>query len=183
MKQPLFLAVDVHYDNAGSTSAGVAFESWTSAQPLQTFLKRRAGVEDYQPGQFHRRELPCLLDLLQDIDLPIGCIVIDGYVHLDGVARPGLGRHLFDALGGRVRVVGVAKTAFRGIPEDCEVQRAGSNRPLYVTCAGEAPEQARAGVQSMHGPHRIPTLLKLADQLCRGLATAPQAAFPHPAGL
>jgi deoxyribonuclease V len=38
---------------------------------------------------------------------------------------------------------------------------------LFVTAAGIAPPRAADLVRSMHGPHRIPTLLKRTDQLAR----------------
>jgi len=43
------------------------------------------------------------------------------------------------------------------------VVRGVSRRPLFVTTAGINAEEAAKGVQAMHGPYRIPTLLKLVD--------------------
>jgi deoxyribonuclease V len=48
------------------------------------------------------------------------------------------------------------------------VLRGGSARPLYVTAAGLSADEAARRVRDMHGPYRIPTLLKRVDQLCRG---------------
>ena len=48
------------------------------------------------------------------------------------------------------------------------VLRGGSERPLWVTAAGMDPREACARVREMHGAHRIPTLLKRVDALCRG---------------
>ena len=45
--------------------------------------------------------------------------------------------------------------------------RGGSKRPLYLTAAGIDVKQAAALVKSMHGGHRVPALLKRADQLSR----------------
>jgi hypothetical protein len=47
---------------------------------------------------------------------------------------------------------------------------------LFVTAADINAEEAAKGVQTMHGLHRIPTLLKLVDSaarvaLCSRLAT------------
>jgi len=167
----MFLAVDVHYEESGAIAAGVVFENWESTTPLHSVVSKRRLVEDYEPGLFYRRELPCILDLLQDVGESPQCILVDGYVYLDGVSRPGLGKHLYDALQGRVRVVGVAKTQFRGIGPQFEVRRGNSEKPLYVTCVGEELAVAKAGVKAMHGAHRIPTMLKAVDQLCRQNAT------------
>lgn len=163
----MILAVDVHYDGAGATTSGVAFADWGDAEPVAVYASRRDDVVDYVPGEFFRRELPCLLGLLQEHRLRPRLIVIDGYVFLDGVARPGLGMHLHDALGGSVPVVGVAKTAFAGIGDGFAVRRGGSTRPLYVTAVGIDLAAAQAGVRAMHGAHRLPTLLQLADRRCR----------------
>ena len=78
-----------------------------------------------------------------------------------------IGKHLFDALGGDVAIVGVAKRAFADIPEGYAVLRGESRTPLFITAVGMDIEEAKAKVQSMHGPYRIPTLIKLADSTCR----------------
>ncbi len=163
----MILAVDVHYTNEGSTAAGVAFDDWQSAGPAQTYVASLSSVVDYAPGKFYQRELPCILNLLDKIGLLPDVIVIDGYVFLDGTTKPGLGKYLYDALDQKVIVVGIAKTAFAGIGPEYQVLRGKSTRPLYVTCAGMELAEARAAVLSMHGSSRLPTLLKVADRLCR----------------
>lgn len=65
-------------------------------------------------------------------------------------------------------VVGVAKTAFKGSSFAVPVLRGSATRPLYVTAAGMDPEMAAGRVRAMHGPHRVPTLLKEVDRLSRG---------------
>jgi deoxyribonuclease V len=79
-----------------------------------------------------------------------------------------LGAHLYAALGKKVPVIGVAKTRFTAASAARAVRRGSSNRPLYVTAAGIDIETAVQHVQSMHGPYRLPTILKRVDQLCRG---------------
>jgi deoxyribonuclease V len=172
----MILAVDTHYSSEGSATAGVLFDDWEAALPLATFISKLPTVADYVPGKFYQRELPCILDLLCVADVKPGLIVIDGYVFLDGVAQSGLGKHLFDALGGKVPVVGVAKTSFAGISPDYGVLRGDSIKPLYVTAVGVPLAEAKANVARMHGKHRTPTLLKTVDQLCRQAAgdAAPQ---------
>jgi len=51
------------------------------------------------------------------------------------------------------------------------VLRGDSSRPLFVTAAGMNADGAAELVRGMHGLHRLPTLLKRADQLARGHAT------------
>jgi deoxyribonuclease V len=172
----MILAVDAYYTHEGSTTAGVAFENWESAMPTHTFVSKLPTVAEYTPGKFYQRELPCILDLLRAHSLQPDLILIDGYVYLDGIAQPGLGKHLFDALEGEVPVIGIAKTSFAGIGPEFQVLRGSTSiKPLFVTSVGQALSAAKAGVQRMHGIHRIPTLLKAADQLCRQ--------HPHPGTL
>ena len=45
--------------------------------------------------------------------------------------------------------------------------RGESATPLFITAAGIAAETAAAHVVAMHGPFRIPTLIKRADTLAR----------------
>ncbi len=164
----MILAVDVQYDEGHDAAqvAGVAFATWLDAEPTDERVVRVQGVEPYVPGEFFRRELPCLLALLGALEHPPELIVVDGYVDLG--ERPGLGRHLFEALDGAIPVVGVAKTRFHDAPA-VEVLRGTSRTPLLVTAAGMSPEAAAEGVAAMHGAHRIPGLLKRVDQLARGL--------------
>lgn len=163
----MILAVDVHYTEPGAVAAGVLFDQWCAAAPSRGVTSRYGTVEAYAPGAFYRRELPCLLGLLREHALHPEAIVIDGHVFLDEAGRPGLGKHLFDALDGRVPVIGVAKTAFAGMGARFAVLRGDSARPLYVTAAGIPPDAAQAHVRAMHGAHRLPTLLKAVDRLCR----------------
>lgn len=166
----MILAVDVHYTEPGAVAAGVCFEGWSDVQPVRACISRFDAVAPYEPGAFYRRELPCILGLLREHDLQPDIIVVDGHVFLDAHGSPGLGKHLFDALDGRVPVIGVAKTAFVGIGADHEVLRGDSARPLYVTAAGLPLQRAKSHVGAMHGQHRLPTLLKAADRICRDAA-------------
>ncbi|MFZ5637675.1 MAG: endonuclease V [Pseudomonadota bacterium] len=168
----MILAVDVHYPERGAIAAALAFDDWTSPTPTATYVSRFADVEAYAPGAFYRRELPCILGLLQEYGLSPDCIVIDGHAFLDDEGRAGLGKHLFDALQGRIPVIGVAKSAFAGTSADAAVLRGNSARPLYVTAVGLPQEEAKAHVRAMHGAHRIPTLLKRVDRQCRQASPA-----------
>lgn len=186
----LLLALDVCYErDGGALAAGVGFETWDAAAPAAEFDVRIETTHAYEPGAFYKRELPCLLRAIEAFRaLPLAegrvieCIVVDGYVDLDANGRPGLGRHLYDALESRIAVVGVAKTAFAGIGPAHEVLRGASARPLFVTAAGLDLEAAKRAVLSMHGPHRIPTLLNRVDRLSRtGVQPMGKMAIPSPA--
>lgn len=166
----MIVAVDVHYTEPGAIAAGVYFEDWADACPAHSAISRFDAVEPYEPGAFYRRELPCILGLLHAHALRPDIVIVDGHVFLDGNGRPGLGKHLFDALEGRVPVIGVAKTAFVGIGDDHALLRGDSARPLYVSAAGMPLHLAKSHIETMHGAHRLPTLLKAADRACRDAA-------------
>jgi deoxyribonuclease V len=170
----MILAVDTHYGARDAVTAGVWFAGWTDGVARREDVVRRAvAPEAYRPGELYRRELPPILELLGASAEQPDAVVVDGYVWLDSAGAPGLGAHLHHALGGRVAIVGVAKTAFKGSPHARRVLRGQSASPLFVTAAGLDVAAAAALVASMHGPHRLPTLLKRVDRLCRDAAATP----------
>ncbi len=163
--------LDVHYQGNGARAACVLAESWEAEAPAASFVQDIATVAPYEPGSFYRRELPCLLSVLSVLPAPPEVVVIDGYVWLSSTDRPGLDARLYEALGKRVPVIGIAKTAFAGAESAAcvmQVVRGGSRRPLYVTAIGIAPEIAAQQVRGMAGKHRIPDLLRITDSLSRG---------------
>lgn len=164
----MLACTDVHYRATGARGACVLFRAWTDAAPAAEHTVTVPTPGEYHPGRFFERELPVLLELLRGLPDPLNAILIDGYVWLGSRGEPGLGAHLFDALGERVPVIGVAKTAYRGSGFAVPVLRGQGHRPLYVTAAGTDPQQAAEHVRGMHGEHRIPTLLARVDRLSRG---------------
>lgn len=164
------LATDVHYSADAATAAGVVFEQWGDAKPLKTNVVKLDEVRPYQPGRFFERELPCLLALLDEIRPRPDMIIIDGFVTLGTEEKDGLGAHLYRALNASTPVIGVAKTPFRDTPAQTALLRGNSNVPLFVTSMGIPQELAKQNIQTMHGPYRIPTLLRAVDQLSRGIS-------------
>ncbi len=166
----MLAAVDVSYGPRGAAAACVLFRGWADPAEAAVHVATLADVAPYEPGAFYRRELPCLLAVVGQVQVPLEVIIIDGYVFLSEDGRPGLGAHLFEALGRTTAVVGVAKTGFAGASFAEPVLRGGSSRPLFVTAAGVAPAVAAGWVAGMCGAHRIPTLLKRVDRICRDAA-------------
>ena len=163
----MILVMDVDYRSDKAVAAGLALRTWTDRVPFKKIITDCELVHDYVPGEFYRRELPCLIKLLEQVEIEFNTIVIDGYVHLGKDRTPGLGCYLYEALDKQVAVIGVAKTAFKGTPSSTEIRRGTSQRPLYVTAAGMEEESAKQCIQAMHGRDRIPTVLKMVDHLCR----------------
>ena len=158
-------AFDVHYlKNGCASAAAVLFCDYRDAEPTAVYTQFLPGAADYIPGEFYKRELPCILTLLGRIDEVPDEMVVDGYVMLGD--RPGLGQHLFNWFDGKIPVVGVAKSKYKGAG-GVEVFRGGSIHPLYVTSAGVNLKKASERIRTMHGVHRIPTLLKRVDVLAR----------------
>jgi deoxyribonuclease V len=167
MTLKLKLAIDARYYKGRALVAGVLFPAWDTQDITRTLIKDIGNVKPYEPGKFYKRELPCILSLLGDITEPLSTIIIDGFVWLGPEKEPGLGMHLYDHLNRSVPVIGAAKTPFRDTPAACEVYRGKALRPLYITSAGISLIDAKRHVASMHGPYRIPTLLKKVDRLSR----------------
>jgi deoxyribonuclease V len=163
----MILSVDVDYRDTGAFIAGITFNNWQDENESEIFNSILNNIEDYMPGQFYRRELPCILKLIEEHEISPETIVIDGFVYLDGNYEAGLGKHLYEALNRKVNVVGVAKRPFKGIPPECELLRGKSKKPLYITSVGMPLEVAKVSIKSMHGKYRVPTLLKKTDQMCR----------------
>lgn len=111
----MILVVDAHYSADKAMVAGVVFENWPNETPQKEYVSLMEGVADDEPGRFFKRELPCLLKLIVDYALKPDCMIVDGYVFLDGHSKAGLGKHLYDALNGETAVMGVTKKPFKDI--------------------------------------------------------------------
>jgi len=168
LSNSMIAAFDAHYLHDGRASAAaVLFSEYGQAEPEAVYTISLTHVAEYLPGAFFKRELPCILELMDRIPCRPQEVVVDGNVCLGGA--PGLGWHLYEALSRMIPVIGVAKSPCRGF-SGAEVFRGLSRRPLYLTAAGlELPEACRR-VESMHGGHRLPSLLKRVDREARSAA-------------
>ncbi len=163
--QEMIAAFDVHYfGNECAFAAAVLFGEYRDEEAAEERTTVVDGVSPYVSGQFYRRELPCILRLLEQLDETPEEMVIDGYVMLG--ERPGLGRYLFESFAGKIPVIGAAKSKHAD-SSSIEVVRGGSKRPLYVTSAGVDTDAAAERIRTMHGAHRFPTLLRRVDFLAR----------------
>lgn len=165
----MIYAFDTYYHEDYANTVCIAFEDWKSDHEVEIFTEQTNISSEYESGAFYKRELPCILSLLDKIVLREGdIIIVDGYVTLDDNGKIGLGGHLYEALEGMYPIVGVAKNGF--ISPDIrrrEAFRGESKAPLFVTARGIEVDEIKVHVEQMHGPYRIPTLLKKLDQLSR----------------
>ncbi len=164
------LVIDLHFDSAGANVAALAFEEWDAAEPSRSFTSRIQHVEKAVRGELDLRALPCFLQLLREHELAPELIVINGLVHLDAQETPGLGRHLYHALGSSCAIIGAAKTAPPNLPDQFKLSREEEASPLFVSCVGLDLGAAKARLRAMHGRKRVPTLLKLVARMAKGLA-------------
>ena len=175
----MILALDSYYkDNICNTSL-VVFKSIKDDVPYYTDTIYTEVTSEYIPGQFYKRELPGIIKILEklqnerpDIWEQLFIIITDSFVTLKTIDNEwdGLGAYLkkyLNSIGNtKIDVYGVAKSNF-GLCDfiSTKVFRGKSKTPLYVQTTSKA-----AGdfiIKHMHGEYRIPTMLKLVDQLSR----------------
>jgi deoxyribonuclease V len=170
---PPIVFLDVAYAADAAGVACVLAGAWTSATPAAKISDCVAcAPAAYVPGEFYKRELPLLRSVIDGLSIRPAVIVVDGYVWLGDNEAPGLGARLYEALRSTVPVVGIAKTPYRDDTWSERIYRGNSRRPLYVTSAGIGNAEAAGFVASMHGGHRIPTLLQQVDHLARAALAA-----------
>ncbi len=163
--------IDVAYKDSKAYSAAIVlyFSKGDAISISRNYGVFINGVKPYEPGSFYKRELPCILKVLEQVREVIGLIFIDGYTWLpDG--RPGLGAHLFNAIDARSPVIGISKSKFRirSSPRHCvgKILRGKSKRFLYVSAAGIQLDEAIKIVKTLPGPYRLPDPVRAVNQLC-----------------
>jgi deoxyribonuclease V len=160
----MLLAIDVYYIEDKAKAVGILF-NWNDEQPAQIITAHFTGIAEYIPGEFYRRELPCILKLLEQVELKtLEAIIVDGYTYIDNEGGFGLGGKLYEALNKQLPIIGVAKTSFMTNKSTViEVRRGESDNPLYVSAIGTDLDEAADRVKNMKGPYRMPAILKLMD--------------------
>ncbi len=157
---------DVYYREDCAVACSVVFAMEPRERIIAEYRSVVKRVSEYRPGEFYKRELPCLLSVYESIGEKIDLIIVDGYVYL-GNGRKGLGWHFFTALDKRIPVVGVAKTYFKGNNDYLKVYRGKSNRPLYVSSVGIELNYSADLIRKLKGKNRIPDVLGRVDLLSR----------------
>ncbi len=163
----MIVAFDVYYYLEGKALVAAAtFESWDAEQSYSTHRKLFDSPFEYVSGKFYLRELKPILSILSELP-EVDTYVIDGYCHLDGEGKMGIGAYLYNELPPDMKVIGVAKNPYQGSEYACKVYRGESKKPLYVTSIGIPYDEAGELISSMHGDFRMPTLLKEVDSISR----------------
>lgn len=158
---------DVYYYNNHARASCMVFDIGEEII-ISEYIEEIEGIEEYISGQFYKRELPCILRVLEKVKENIDIIIIDGFIWVDG-NHNGLGAYLYEAINCKIPIIGVAKSYLKGSADYLEVYRGKSSNPLYVSSIGIDLIYAEGIIKSLKGNFRIPDILKKVDKLSRGL--------------
>lgn len=164
----MILALAVHYREHVAKVVAVLF-NWEDEQPNKIIIEIIKVVDNYLPGEFYKRELPCLLKVIENVTIQeLEAIIIDGHIYTDSQGGFGLGGKLWESLNKQIPVIGVAKSPFYSNKETVrEVFRGESEKPLFISAIDYKLDVAVANVKKMKGKYRIPTLLKTLDSITK----------------
>jgi deoxyribonuclease V len=164
----MIAVIDIHYKETYAKAVCVLSE-WEAATPTKVYTDIITEVAPYVPGEFYKRELPCILKVLQQVDISaLEAIIIDGHVFVHNDGKYGLGGYLWDALDQKIPIIGIAKKSFINTEKLLTpIKRGQSESPLYISCIGIDKDVVLKKIDVLHGPHRIPTILKLVDSISR----------------
>lgn len=118
------------------------------------------------PGSFYKRELPCIIGLLGDIEEEYDFILLDSYVYIKKNHK-GLGAYLYEYLEEKVPIIGLAKSYFKDVENYRELERGMSKKKLYITSAGIDLDYSYNLIKNMKGSYRLPDIIKEVDKLSR----------------
>lgn len=165
----MILAFDTYYFENKAKTVCISFSNWSDEESYNVDTEIIESIEEYQSGEFYKRELPCILSLLNKIKIEkITTIIVDGFVYLDDNQKLGLGGHLYNQLSAAIPIIGVAKTNFATLDKNKRaLLRGESIKPLYITSVGIDIDEATTLIKNMRGENRIPTLLKKLDTLTK----------------
>ncbi len=161
----MIIAIDVYYWENKAKAVSVEFDDWANENVLNIHSVQLENIAEYVPGQFYKRELPCILKVLECSKLDeTTCIIVDGYVTLDDAGKFGLGGYLYESLDQQIPIIGVAKRKFHANTLNTRaITRGQSTNPLHVTSIGIDLDEAAQKIQQMKGAYRMPDVLKLVD--------------------
>ena len=163
------IAIDsYYYSDTDCYTVGVIFEDWKQESPSHIISCHTSEFASYIPGEFYKREMPGIQNLLGMIDLgEYDTIILDSYILLDEGDKvvPGLGMHLAEELPDHINLIGVAKSLFG----ECQrisvaVLRGQAKKPLWIQGYGLSDQEAANLISQMSGKCRIPNLLKILDK-------------------
>lgn len=177
----MIVAFDTYYYNGFSYTVGGVFKTWGDKNVSYFVTSKRTCIDsEYISGELYKRELPCIMQCLDMLNIDdIELIIVDGFVWLseDGkTLTKGLGERLNDAIfhkyGRKKIIVGIAKNKYHVDIPECEVLVRGleAKKPLYITCSDTCFTSFYASqIKVMYGDYRIPNIIKAVDMKTREL--------------
>ncbi len=161
-------AIDIHYKETYAKAVCVVF-NWADETPKHVYTAIITEVAPYVSGEFYKRELPCILKVLEQVQLDsLEAIIVDGHVFVHNDKKYGLGGYVWEALDKKVPIIGIAKKSFIHTEKVATpIKRGASESPLYVSCIGIDKETVLEKIKLFHGEYRMPTILKLVDSHSR----------------
>lgn len=167
------IAIDTYYRSEQEAyTVGIIFEEWDDKKPLSIVDDVNETFDRYIPGEFYKRELPCILRILNKINiLEFDSIILDGYIDLkdnEGNIKPGLGRRLCSKINihDDLDIIGIAKSLYCRTDEISYKLVRNSSKALYCqSLRGNSLDF----LKYLDGDYRIPTLLKLLDNKTKGI--------------
>lgn len=165
MKNTIVACFDVYYYENYARACCIVFNR-QDEMIISEYSERIEGVKEYVSGQFFKRELPCILKVLEKVKEDVGIIIIDSFIWVEGDEN-GLGAYLYEAINGRIPVIGVAKSYLKGSTAYLEVYRGESIKPLFVSAIGIDLNYSVEFIKGLSGEFRVPDMLKRVNQLSR----------------
>lgn len=157
---------DVYYYGNYARACCIVFSN-SEEEIISEYISDIEGIEEYISGKFYKRELPCILKVIEKVEENIDIIITDSFIWVDGYKK-GLGAYLFESINHKIPIIGVAKSYLKGSTAYLKIYRGKSYNPLYVSAIGIDLNYAAKLIKSLKGDFRIPDILKKVDKLSRG---------------
>ncbi|MCK9217947.1 MAG: endonuclease V [Firmicutes bacterium] len=163
----MLLALDVYYRKTYAVAVGVIFD-WFDDKSQKIIIEYIDEVDEYIPGEFYKRELPCIMRVIKQVNIgELEAIIVDGHIYVEKDTY-GLGGKLYEQLNQQLPIVGVAKNSFLKNKDTVkEIYRGVSKKPLYVSTVGIDSNTICEKIAKMKGNYRIPILLKELDSITK----------------
>ena len=165
MENLIMACFDVYYHDDHAKASCIVFSS-REENIISEYNVEIEGIEDYVSGQFYKRELPCILRVLEKVKEDIDLIIIDSFIWA-GEDKKGLGAHLYESINHKAPIIGVAKSYLKGSTAYIEILRGESTNPLYISSIGIDLNYSAKLIKDLKGDFRIPYILKRVDKLSR----------------
>jgi deoxyribonuclease V len=79
----VIFTVDVHARGSDAVAAKALTREWEDDESVAMWVVAIPAIGTCGPGQLYRSELPCILELLKQVEPLPNTVIIDGHVYLD----------------------------------------------------------------------------------------------------